>query len=160
MTSVSNFLLSFVFVSVYFFLFVFFLFLSLWFLYTYDFSKLYLLSRGWQCTRCPQPLALTRFPPREVLWFWLVLLVCPACPTLAAAIVWVVLCPFGRATFIGWCPLEPPRCSLGGVRWRGGALLVLLFLLFDLLNDLPDPPLCSLGQGRRNGAREEVNEAQ
>lgn len=72
----------------------------------------------------------------------------PCVSPLAAAIVWVVLCPFGRATFIGWCPLEPPRWSLGGVRWRGGALLVLLFLLFDLLNDLPDPPLCSLGRGQ------------
>lgn len=25
-------------------------------------SNLYLLCGGWQCTRCPQPLALTRFP--------------------------------------------------------------------------------------------------
>lgn len=93
------------------------------------------------------------FPSREVLWFWLVLLVCPACPPLAAAIVWALLCPFGRATFIGWCPLEPPRWSLGGVRCRGGALLVLLFLLFDLLNDLPDPPLCSLRRGQEKSRR-------
>ena len=63
---------------------------------------------------------------------------------LALAFVWVGLCPFGRATFIGWRPLEPPHWSLGVVRWHGGALLVLLFLLFDLLNDLPDLPLCSL----------------
>lgn len=34
---------------------------------------------------------------------------------LASASVWVSLCPFGRATFIGWCPLEPP----GWVTWSG-----------------------------------------
>ena len=39
-------------------------------LYQYGFFPLYLLSRGWQCTQCPQPLALTCFPPSEVLWFW------------------------------------------------------------------------------------------
>lgn len=61
-------------------------------------------------TQCPQPLALTCLSPREVLWFLIpVLLVGPACPPLALALVWVGLCPFGRATFIGWCPLEPPR---------------------------------------------------
>lgn len=91
----------------------------------------------------PSAFGSHSFPPGEVLWFWLVLLVCPASP-----IVWVLLCPFRRATFIGWCPLEPPRWSLGGVRRRGGALLVLLFLLLDLLNDLADPPLCSLKMKR------------
>lgn len=51
---------------------------------------------------------------------------------------------FGRATFIGWSPLEPPGWSLGVLRRHSGALLVFLFLVFDLLNDLPDLPLCSL----------------
>ena len=68
----------------------------------------------------------------------------PCMSPLALAFVWVGLCPFGRATFIGWRPLEPPRWLLGVVRWHSGALLVFLFLLFDLLNDLPDLPLCSL----------------
>lgn len=81
------------------------------------------------------------------LWSSLVLIGAAGLPCmspLALAFVWVGLCPFGRATFISWCPLEPPCWSLGVVRWCSGALLVLLFLLFDLLNDLPDLPLCSL----------------
>lgn len=40
----------------------------------------------------------------------------PCMSPLALAFVWVGLCPFGRATFIGWRPLEPPRWSLGVVR--------------------------------------------
>lgn len=92
------------------------------------------------------------FSPSWTSLVLLVLLVCPACPPLALAFVWVGLCPFKRATFIGWCPLEPPRWSLGVVRWHGGALLVLLFLLFDLLNDLSDLPLCRLLERHHNAA--------
>lgn len=50
--------------------------LSCWFFWSFYyiisvwFLPLYLLSQGWQCTQCPQPLALTCFPPSEVLWFW------------------------------------------------------------------------------------------
>lgn len=40
----------------------------------------------------------------------------PCMSPLALAFVLVGLCPFGRATFIGWRPLEPPRWSLGVVR--------------------------------------------
>lgn len=140
-TSVSNFLLSFVLcVCV---LLVFFCLLS--FIYIRLVQTICSLGAAVHTL----PSAFHSFSPRQVLWFWLVLLVCPACPLWPRPFwVWVVLCPFRRATFIGWCPLEPPRCSLGGVRWGGGALLVLLFLLFDLLNDLSDPPLCSLARGQ------------
>ncbi len=58
------------------------------------------------------------------------------------------LVPVGRATFIGRCPLELPWWSLGAV-CHGGTLLVLLLLLFHLLDDLPDFPLCSLWEQRR-----------
>lgn len=47
-----------------FFFWSFYYIISVWFL------PLYLLSQGWQCTQCPQPLALTCFLPSEVLWFW------------------------------------------------------------------------------------------
>lgn len=40
----------------------------------------------------------------------------PCMSPLALALVWIGLCSFGRATFIGWCPLEPPGWSLGVVR--------------------------------------------
>lgn len=40
----------------------------------------------------------------------------PCMSPLALAFVWVGLCPFGRATFIGWRPFEPSRWSLGVVR--------------------------------------------
>lgn len=39
------------------------------FLASVRFLPIYLLSQGWQCTQCPQPLALTCVPPSEVLWF-------------------------------------------------------------------------------------------
>ncbi len=58
------------------------------------------------------------------------------------------LVPVGRATFIGRCPLALPWWSLGAV-CHGRALLVLLLLLFHLLDDLPDFPLCSLWEQRR-----------
>lgn len=67
----------------------------------------------------------------------------------ALAFVWVDLCLFGRATFIGWHPLKTPHWSLGVVRWHSGTLLVFLFLLLDLLNDLPDLPLCCLLERHR-----------
>lgn len=139
-TSVSNFLL------VYFCLFVFF---GLFFFNIICVRLLQTLSAltGLAVHAMPSAFGSHLFSP---LWSSLVLIGAAGLPCmspLASAIVWVGLCPFGRATFIGWCPLEPPHWSLGVVRWRGGALLVLLFLLFDLLNDLPDPPLCSLFEG-------------
>lgn len=40
----------------------------------------------------------------------------PCMSPLALAFVWIGLCLFGRATFIGWCPRKPRRWSLGVVR--------------------------------------------
>lgn len=51
-------------IFLYFFFLVFF-----YYIISVRFLPLYLLSQGWQCTQCPQPLALTCFPPSEVLWF-------------------------------------------------------------------------------------------
>lgn len=82
-------------------------------------SPLCLLSQGWQCTQCPQPLALTcppTPPPVKFFGFDPGAAGLPCMSALALASVWVGLCPFGRATFIGWCPLEPPCWSLGVVR--------------------------------------------
>lgn len=42
------------------------------------------------------------------------------------------------------CLLAAPCWSLGVLRWCRCPLLVFLLLLFDLLDDFPDLPLCSL----------------
>lgn len=57
-SAISNFLLEFFFWSFF-----------KYYIISVRFLPLYLLSQGWQCTQCPQPLALTCFPPNEVLWF-------------------------------------------------------------------------------------------
>lgn len=92
----------------------------------------------------PFCLWLLHLPQKEVLWFW-----SHGCwSARPVPFVWSGLIPVGRATFIGRCPLGLPWWSLGVV-CHGGALLVLLLLLFHLLDDLPDFPLCSLWQRRR-----------
>lgn len=83
-------------------------------------------------------------PQKEVLWFW-----SHGCwSARPVPFVRSGLVPVGRATFIGRCPLGLPWRSLGAV-CHGGTLLVLLLLLFHLLDDLPDFPLCSLWEQRR-----------
>lgn len=97
-----------------FFFFGLFSFFFLWLWHERGFFPLRQLAQSRQCTQTPSAFGshvFVFYPPNEVLWFLLVLLVCPVCPPWPRASVRAGLCPWfflgGLHSLAGACWSRP-----------------------------------------------------